>query len=204
LGRSPPLFRICCGIIFCATPFRDVSLVDLWDLLLHFKHLDLRFYQVLSVTPGPSSPRVVINGVGLDWCSNSGWNSGFPRNGFPAPRRNPGSVSPLLDSVSVIQLPLSSFSCLVFVIQIPLFNLRYLVLAIQICYLVFGFGIVIRFSFRHSVSGIRVSFVRSSPANQLLPTLVLVLLGSLLAIVRVCHGKMFRFCFSGMWFLQFP
>jgi len=104
----------------------------------------------------------------------------------------------------VIYLPLSSFSCLVFVIQIPLFNLRYLVLAIQICYLVFSFGIVIRFSFRHSVSGIRVSFVRSSPVNQLLFTLVLVLLGSLLAIVRICHGKMFRSCFSGMWFLQFP
>ena len=160
--------------------------------------------QVLSLALGPSSPRVVISGVGLDWCIGSGWNAGFLRNGSPASRGNPGSVSPLLDSVSVIQLPLSSFSCLVFVIRIPLFNLRYLVLAIQICYLVFGFGIVIRFSCWHSVSGIRVSFVRSSPANQLLPTLVLVLLGSLLAIVRICHGKMFRSCFSGMWSLPFP
>jgi len=134
------------------TPFRDVSLVDLLELLLHFQHLDLRFYQLLSLALRPSSPRAVVSGVGLDGCSNGGWNPEVPAERVTCIPREPGlrkppcqTQFPLLSfrySVSVAQFPLLSFRYSVSVIQSPLFSLRYSVSVIQ-------FPL---FSFRYSAS----------------------------------------------------
>ena len=99
-----------------------MSLVDLHDLLLHFEHLNLRFYQLLSLALGPSSPRVVIVGVGLDRCSDGGWNAGFLRDGFPAPHGDPGSVSPLSDLFPFSQISLFILRYPVFITQHPLFS----------------------------------------------------------------------------------
>jgi len=128
-------------------------------------------------------------------------------------------------SVSVIQFPLSSFRHPVSVIQFPSssstiqiqsftsgqctillsFSLRYPesvvqfpLFSIRISVSLFDSVILIQLlDFCGSALGLRLSV-------QLPPILVLVLLGSLPAIVRIRHGKMFRSCFSGMWSLPSP
>jgi len=144
-----------------------VSLVDLHDLLLHFEHLNLRFHQVLSLALGPSSPRVVIGGFGLDRCSDGGWNAGFLRNGFPAPHGNPGSISPLSDSIPFIQISLFSFRYPVFVIQFQSFRFSRSdsVVQIQLFRFVIQISLLI---LRYSVSVVQSSLFRFGCSAPLL------------------------------------
>ena len=88
------------------------------------------------------------------------------------------------------------------VVQFPLFSIRISVSLFDSVILIQ----LLDFHFSELSFGTRSSslssVVRPGPACRLLPISLLVLLGSLPAIVRIRHGKMFRYCFSGMWSLS--